>query len=81
MRRQIRQGPELSLRPCPRITSYNVCYTKLLRCLAFGAPAEAGVRGAVADWIARAQSEGTVEREIAVGGTTRSYRLHSYNFV
>lgn len=48
----------------------------LILCLAFGAPAEAGVRGAVADWIARAQSEGTVEREIAVGGATRSYRLH-----
>lgn len=38
--------------------------------------AEAGVRGALADRLARAQAEGTVERTIAVGESRRSYRLH-----
>lgn len=44
--------------------------------LACAPAAEAGVKGALADWAARARAEGTVERRITVGGTARTYRLH-----
>lgn len=44
--------------------------------LACAPTAEAGVKGALADWAARARSRGTVERQIAVGETPRVYRLH-----